>query len=291
MAMPLRTVDAGFLAWTPERRQAEGRALCQALEAGEILYFPVSPLALPADDAAFLLRQKQASGPHHKNIAYKTAQDQVTGYAGEDGERMRAVMRRFSQSALQLLAQLLPPYRLDPDFASFRGIEEQGRQLAERSRNDLLHVDSFPTRPTHGKRILRFFINVNPAAPRVWRTGPPFPELANRYAASSGLLRRALHPSLSVRLGELGHARPAYDRFMLAFHHWLKANREFQSAAHPIWEFPPGSAWLCFTDTVSHAVLRGQYALEQTVMVRPDGLQSPELAPAAVFAQLAAGAA
>ncbi len=65
MAMPLRTVDAGFLAWAPERRQAEGRAWCQALETGEILYFAASPLALSAEDVAFLLRQKQASGPHH----------------------------------------------------------------------------------------------------------------------------------------------------------------------------------------------------------------------------------
>lgn len=285
--MGLHPVDPAFFTWPPERRQAAGRNLCCALEAGEILYFPSSPLTLPAGDAEFLLRQKQAAGPHHKNIAFKPGPDRLSGYAGQDAERMRAVMRRFSQAALPLLAQLLPPYQMEADFASFRGLEEQGRKLAERSRNDLLHVDSFPTRPTHGMRILRFFINLNSAAARVWRTGPPFPELARAYAASSGLLRRALHPSLGARIGELGHPRPAYDRFMLAFHHWLKANAAFQAQQHPVWAFPPGSAWICLTDTVSHAVLRGQYALEQTAMVRPEGLQAPDLAPAAVFADLA----
>ncbi len=288
--MALQTVEASFFSWPPERRQAAGRECCQALERGEILYFPVSPLTLPDGDATFLLQQRQAAGPHHKNIAYKPQSDRLAGYAGQDAERMRAVMHRFSQTALQVLAELLPPYALDPDFASFRGLEEQGRRLAERARNDLLHCDSFPTRPTHGKRILRFFVNINPAEPRVWRTGPPFPDLARQYAPSSGLLRRALHPGLGERVAAIGHPRPAYDRFMLAFHHWLKANRAFQAQAHAEWSFPPGSAWICFTDTVSHAVLRGQYALEQTVMVRPEGLQTPELAPAAVFAALAAEA-
>lgn len=286
--MGLHPVDAGH--WSnlaPERRRNAGRELCRALESSEILYFAVSPLDLPEGDAEFLLRQRQAGGPHHKNIAFKPGPGRLTGYAGEDAERMRGVMRRFSQAALELLARLLPGYLIEADFASFRGLEEQGRKLAERSRNDLLHVDSFPTRPTHGKRILRFFINLNPAAARVWRTGPPFPDLARQYAAESGLLGRALHPSLAVRLGELGHPRPAYDRFMLAFHHWLKANAAFQAQPHPVWEFPPGSAWICFTDAVSHAVLRGQYALEQTAMVRREGLQLPELAPAEVFEQLA----
>ncbi len=285
--MGLHPVDAALLAGTAEQRWEAGRRLCRALEAGEILYFARSPLQLPAGDKEFLLRQKQTAGRHHKNIAFKPGADRLSGYAGEDGERMRAVMQRFSQAALELLAQLLPPYRMDADFASFRGLEEQGRKLAERSRNDLLHVDSFPTRPTHGKRILRFFININPAGARVWRTGPPFPELARQYAAASGLLRRATHPGLAERLGELGHPRPAYDRFMLAFHHWLKANAAFQAAEHPVWEFPSGSAWICLTDTVSHAVLRGQYALEQTVMVRTEGLQAPDLAPVAVFEALA----
>jgi len=38
----------------------------------------------------------------------------------------------------------------------------------------LLHIDAFPSRPMHGRRILRFFANVAPDAPRHWRVGEPF---------------------------------------------------------------------------------------------------------------------
>src|SRR5437764_4867581 len=44
------------------------------------------------------------------------------------------------------------------------------RQLAQKSRNDLIHVDAFPTRPTNGNRILRVFSNISPDIPRVWVT-------------------------------------------------------------------------------------------------------------------------
>ncbi len=42
------------------------------------------------------------------------------------------------------------------------------------------------------------------------------------------------------------------------------------------------------TDTVSHAVLRGRLALEQTMLVLPETLQAPEVAPIEVLAALAA---
>src|SRR5207249_11764575 len=95
---------------------------------------------------------------------------------------------------------------------SLRPHEAQGRQPRTRARNDLLHVDSFTTRPTHGDRILRVFTNINPTQPRVWLTTQTFEGLAQRFfgpggapellshraksAKSSGGLRRAL-----VRLG------------------------------------------------------------------------------------------
>jgi len=70
----------------------------------------------------------------------------------------------------------------------------------------------------------------------VWKTGPAFPELARTWAGPSGLLeryrRQAAQPrwrgALSDGLGRLGlahHFRPPYDRFMLSFHDWLKANQ------------------------------------------------------------------
>ena len=65
------------------------------------------------------------------------------------------------------MASFLPRYAHDwkIDFASFRPIEEHGRKLGVRSRNDLIHIDYFPSRPSHGDRLLRIFTNINPERP------------------------------------------------------------------------------------------------------------------------------
>ena len=73
------------------------------------------------------------------------------------------------------------------DYASFRSIEERGRELPLTKRNDLLHVDAFPTRPVFGDLILRCFTNVNPEQSREWITSDPFALLAPRVAESAGL--------------------------------------------------------------------------------------------------------
>ena len=71
-------------------------------------------------------------------------------------------MRSYSERALAFLWKLLPRYmeKARIDFASFRPQEEEGRDLPTKKRNDLLHVDAFPTRPTRGDMILRFFTNI-----------------------------------------------------------------------------------------------------------------------------------
>src|SRR5689334_24226328 len=98
-------------------------------------------------------------------------------------------MRRYSVEVTQFTKNLLSPYaeKLKLDFASFRPLEEEGRDLPLKKRNDLLHVDAFPTRPTRGGRILRVFTNINPAEPRRWLTGEPFHTIAPRFADQAGL--------------------------------------------------------------------------------------------------------
>ncbi len=268
--------------------------LCLALERGEVVRLGPCPLALSEPDLEFLRTQRKTAGAHHKNVAYRPMQDRLTGYAGADAARMRALMRQFSEQSIALLRGLLSPYRFDVDYASFRPLEEEGRPAKLRARNDLLHVDAFPTRPSRGRRILRFFINLNPSEPRVWRTGPPFAELARQFAASSGLLDRYRRDSQRRARSALfswppfSPPRPPYDRFMLAFHDWLKAQAAFQNQPHTRWEFEPMSAWMVMTDTASHAVARGRLALEQTILVLPDSLQAPRIAPSAILAAMAA---
>jgi hypothetical protein len=199
----------------------------------------------------------------------------------------------------EFLAKFLAPYarRWQLDYASFRPQEEQGRDLALRRRNDLLHTDAFPTRPTHGARILRFFNNIHPARTRDWITSDPFATLVRQFAPAQIAPRpdsAVTHTAKALGRGlGLGAALPAlkrtpYDDFMMRFHNFLKENPDFQATCPKYeWKFPPGSSWMVYTDTVPHAVLAGQYALEQTFLVAHEALVNPTQAPLTVLEEIA----
>ncbi len=272
----------------------------RALEEGQILFFARTPLPLPDADRAFLLSQRQVGAGYHKNIAYRPETDRVSGFVRQrpgDDETLRHVLRDYSRRAVRFAAELLPTYARAwrVDFASFRPQEEAGRRSKLRARNDLVHVDAFPTRPCGGDRILRVFTNVNPSVPRVWQTAETFDTLAERFARSSGLLARARQGGIGrtarrtlQAIGLPVVARSPYDEFMLRFHHFLKENAAYQTEARKdTHSFPPGSTWIVFTDMVSHAVLSGRYALEQTFIVARDSLALPEKAPIAILERLA----
>jgi hypothetical protein len=282
----------------------QARAWCAQLESGEILYFPQTPIVIPPDDLAFLLGQQQTDSSLHKNIAYKPNLDKLSGIDKKTADaaavaRLQGIMRSYSQSVAHFLTGFLSPYQANwrLDYASFRPQEEQGRDLSLRRRNDLLHTDAFPTRPTHGARILRFFNNIHPSRTRDWIVGDPFGTVVRQFAPA----QIAPHPDtaasraakLLARAVGLGAAVPSlkrspYDDFMMRFHNFLKENAEFQASTpkYP-WQFPPGSSWMVYTDTVPHAVLAGQYALEQTFLVSPDALVTPETSPLKVLEGIA----
>ena len=282
----------------------EARDCCARLEAGDILYFPQTPVPLSAEDTAFLLGQQQTDSSLHKNIAYKPRVDKLSGYdaktaSPEAVEKLHAIMRRYSQSVVAFLTGFLAPYRSNwiLDYASFRPQEEQGRDLPQRRRNDLLHTDAFPTRPTHGARILRFFNNIHPSRTRDWVVSDPFAETVRQFAPQQ---IRPQPDSALARLGKsagkalgLGAAIPSikrspYDDFMMRFHNFLKENPRWQAECpkYPF-QFPAGSSWMVYTDTVPHAVLAGQYALEQTFLVSPQAMVKPEVSPLRVLEEIA----
>ena len=159
-------------------------------------FFPANPFPLAPEDREFLLGLRQTSARVHKNVAYRPLEDRLTGLdrrePPERAERLRAILRKFSDDVTQSLGAMLPAYAggLRRDLASFRPLEERGRPLRLRARNDLLHTDAFPTRPTRGDRILRVFTNLNPTEPRVWHTSETFETLAHRFAREAGLPRR-----------------------------------------------------------------------------------------------------
>jgi 3-deoxy-D-manno-oct-2-ulosonic acid (Kdo) hydroxylase len=283
----------------PNPSPAQARAWCERLEAGDILYFAQTPVPVPTEDLSFLLGRQQTGSTLHKNIAYKPNLDAVSGHDASTGpaelKQLQRIMGLYSQNVAQFLVQFLSPYqgRWKLDYASFRPQEEEGRDLPLRRRNDLLHTDAFPTRPTRGARILRFFNNIHPTRTRDWVVSDPFAVLAAKYAPqemalpSAGSAGRALR-SLASAAG-LGYAIPSlkrspYDDFMMRFHNFLKENASFQAECRKEYlEFPPGSSWMVYTDMVPHAVLSGQFALEQTFLVEHGAMVSPELSPLSVL--------
>jgi hypothetical protein len=280
------------------------REALAALEAGNILLLDGSPLAIPQEDHDALLGSGQADGNFHKNIAYRPDSGKLTGLGktnpGEE-ERVHRAVAGYSRRAIDLLEKLLAPYRAHwkTDYASFRSIEEEGRALPEKKRNDLLHTDAFPTRPTNGGLILRIFTNINPAKTRDWMTSDPFAILAPQHAMAAGLreiadasqspmnafARTAARVAKAVGIPVVD--RSPYDTFMLAFHDYLKLNETYQKTCPKYrFNFPPGATWLVFTDVVPHAVLAGRYALEQTVIIPREVLVNRDHAPASILEKL-----
>lgn len=301
MAIPFqiwRTADG--LVKSGDTETVSATQLCHELESSAVIYFPRSPFIPAEDDIDFLLRQKQLESAYHKNIAYRPLSDKLTGVhatSKEDRERLRDILSRYTTDVGRFLNSFLSPYQgaLNLDYASFRPIEERGRQLRLRAQNNLVHVDSFPTRATYGNRIFRVFTNINPTEPRVWNTSRPFPDLVRHFKSQM----RPYQPDAVEKkpsrfaskifkaLGLTDPGRPSYDRWMLDFHNFLKENSEFQaSGPKDRWEFPPGSAWMVYTDCTSHAVLSGQYALEQTYMIDQSAMVSPHLAPKEMLANI-----
>jgi hypothetical protein len=238
--------------WSPDADAGErSRHYCQKLEEGQILFFAGPPFHLPPTDRQFLISQRQSGFKGHKNISYRPANDELRGAAATTTRetcQLHAIMRIYSQEVTKFVDRFLAPYagQRKLDFASFRSIEEHNRDLSTTKRNDLMHVDAFPTRPTHGGRILRVFTNVNPQRERVWETSDGFSSLARRFADGAGLRHQK---------------------------RWTKYRLSF----------PPGSTWLVYTDQVPHAVLSGQFALEQTFIIPMAVMVAPELSPLRVL--------
>src|SRR5207302_582145 len=86
---------------------------------------------------------------------------------------------------------------------------------------------------------------------------------------------------------ELGHvdsfqSRPTEGDRILRF--FTNVHRE--EARREPFSFPPGSSWIAYTDMVSHGVLSGQSAMEQTMIISKSTMSLPEKAPIAILERL-----
>ena len=302
-------------AYDPERLERAGaNDLSDALEQGSIVYFPESPVPLPANDDLAFIRQDLPKLLKLKNISYHPEAGKIRGLDSDDAElaeRVKRILLKVSNDISGFLGMHAP--RLTENWTvgtcSIRPIEEQGRDLSPHASNELVHIDAGAYGATNGDRILRFFINVNPSQDRVWATKGNFSDVFALHGNKADLGYQSAGPEyLSKR--PMDHARTGlinflaaaglpmakvldsspYDREMRKFHNYMKDTPAFQAdmRGHQEIRFPPYSAWMVFTDTVSHACLSGQYCFVQTSIVRLENCRLPELAPINVL-RLAAG--
>jgi hypothetical protein len=257
----------------------------ESLERNELVSIPVSPFVLPTgDDHSFLLSQTTPHG--RKDLSFDPQTGSLGGSPSSSAEQQRlaSILTAFSQGATAWAISAFPVFAngLVKDRVTLRTQEEATRALRLTSRNDLLHIDNFPTRPTNGRRILRVYTNINPTDPQVWAISERFPQLVVRYAARHHLPARSIEEWLSpsksfIRMFGIGAGRSNYDSWMLRLHHFLKQDEAFQiHAPRRLIAFPPGAMWALFSDGLAHAQLRGRFSLEHSYFVSPKCLVCPE---------------
>lgn len=283
--MESQIVEIEATAWQAVQANAAWTA---ALEAGKVLYFPRLGFELLPQEAGLL--NPGVLSPKSRNISLD-AQGALRGANGEPAtvQALAAMIGRFRAQSQQLIAALLPHYteflRLAP--TSYRPMQVESRQQSWRADDRRMHVDAFPSRPNDGERILRVFANVNPSGvPRVWRVGEPFETVARRflpraraYSPWQARALRALHVTKSLR--------SEYDHLMLQLHDGMKSDLDYQQTADQATvPFPAGSVWVCFSDQTSHAVMSGQYMLEQTLFLAPEHQYDTQASPLAILSRL-----
>lgn len=277
--------------WTGPFDAALKQRAVTALESGAVLSFPALPFLVREDERAFL--DARVSDGKSKNISLDpaTGKLQATSLTGEKAQRLGAMIERFGAGAAGLMSALLPYRNVERARTSFRPVQVKGRSYSKISDDRLLHVDAFPTRPMHGRRILRFFANVAPAGSpdgglRRWQVGEPFEDFARAFLPR---LRPHL-PGQSWLYGKLGVTRgqrSRYDEMMLALHDAGKLDDAFQkNSPQQSVSFAPGTCWMVFTDQVLHAALGGEFALEQTFHFDIDQMADPARAPLKVLERL-----
>ncbi|MDL2337322.1 MAG: Kdo hydroxylase family protein, partial [Pseudomonadota bacterium] len=257
------------------------RTAIQALEDGHVLLLPRLDFVLRDAERQFL---SAAIAGAAKNVSLNPADGSVRGSSAAESEVavLHGMLDRFATSSHVLLKQLLSTYAttIRAGRTSFRPVEIAGRSTSWRKDDTRLHVDSFPSSPTRGQRILRLFTNVHPHGhARTWRLGESFEGVARRYLPS--LHSPVWGSSEVLRLLRITKGRrSAYDHFMLQLHDRMKADTAYQAQAEQRQqEFAPGSTWLVYTDQVPHAAMAGQYAFEQTFYLPVEGMADPSKSP------------
>ena len=291
---------------------ASGTEIEDALEAGQVVYFPQCPIDLPSPNDLEWLRTGLNAKLKAKNISYHPESDSVPRFEADDvtRDRVENLLRAHGKRVADFWRRAVPDYIPGATFGttSFRPVEEKGRNLKPRSSNELVHIDAGAYGATNGARILRFFVNVHPERDRVWGTKGSFAELMQKnpelWTAAKGGKRK-----VPIRKGPLGHLYSStiraassiyplfrvidsspYDRSMRRIHNHMKQDATFRQDQTDYQEirFPPGSAWMVFTDGISHAALTGQYAFISTALIPLENCRNFDRTPFGILSAASA---
>jgi len=258
------------------------------LETGGLVVFPHMPFEIADAERRFL---DPAILTESKNVSLEPASGALAGtrLEGEDAVALGAMVKRFADRAEHLLAQLTPAYTgaLQRRRTSFRPGAVADRALSRRKDDRRLHVDAFPSNPVQGRRILRVFANVNPdGCSRLWDVGEEdFESFARRFEPR-------LHMPhgggwLLQKLGLTKGRRTKYDQAMLDLHDLAKLDDRYQERAPKRrLAFPAGAMWVVYTDSVLHAALAGQHALEQTFLLPIEAMRDQARAPVRILERI-----
>jgi len=116
--------------------------------------------------------------------------------------------------------------------------------------------------------------------------GEPFESVAQRflprakpYRGWQAALLHSLHITKSLR--------SEYDHLMLQLHDGMKSDLDYQAnGTQQTVPFAPGATWVCYSDQAPHAVMSGQYMLEQTLHLPVTAQYDPASSPLAILQRL-----
>jgi hypothetical protein len=283
-------VEAPLAEWQGQSPRPD---LQSVIERGGVVVCP--RLSFTIGDAERTLFDASLADAQRKSIYVRAGREGIAGTTAAGGTQvaLSRLIARYAGSAHALVDGLFPGYRAASHATgtSFRpraiGDVSSGKALSWRKDDTRMHVDAFPSNPTHGARILRVFTNVHPdALPRGWRVGERFTTMAARFLPKA----RALPPGAAWLMNTVGitkRPRSPYDQLMLQLHDLAKADLDYQrTSPQRAVDFMPGTTWICFSDQVMHAAMSGQFLLEQTYRLPLAVIDDVDASPLRVLERL-----
>lgn len=161
---------------------------------------------------------------------------------------------------------------LHPDRVTWRPYELATVSRRWNARDDLFHIDSFSSRPTYGRRILRLYYNASSADFVVWSH-----TFNIRNYIESGSFQS---PGQNSQVA----ADSTFDGWLSRVHDQMKRNEQFQETApRVLHRFAPGDSWVALTDACLHSHLRGEWLMDASWFVSCPELMASHYSPLACF--------